>query len=55
MGLSEGCAMALILLTAYDICGTNGASQAMGFVLGLYSFPFLLGPPVSGQVIKIET
>ena len=50
MGISESCYNTLFLPIAYDICGPYGASQAIGFVEGLLSFPFLLGPPIAGKL-----
>lgn len=31
-----------------DICGANGAAQAIGFLLGLTSIPITIGPPIAG-------
>lgn len=31
-----------------DICGAQGATQAIGFLLGLCSIPLTVGPPIAG-------
>lgn len=31
-----------------DICGAQGATQAIGFLLGLCSIPLTIGPPIAG-------
>lgn len=31
-----------------DLCGPEGATQAIGFLLGLCSIPLTVGPPVAG-------
>lgn len=36
----------LILLT--DLCGSKGATQGIGFLLGLCSFPITVGAPIAG-------
>ncbi|KAL0276434.1 UNVERIFIED_CONTAM: hypothetical protein PYX00_004013 [Menopon gallinae] len=50
MGIFDGCFVSLVGPVAFDICGQQGASQAIGFVLGLCSFPMTLGPPIVGFV-----
>lgn len=43
--------MLIILLFALqfiDICGAKGATQAIGFLLGLTSIPITVGPPIAG-------
>jgi MCP family monocarboxylic acid transporter-like MFS transporter 10 len=49
MGLFDGCFITMLGPIAYDICGTAGASQAIGFLLGLCSIPLTLGPPIAGN------
>lgn len=31
-----------------DLCGAKGATQAIGFLLGLCSIPITVGPPIAG-------
>lgn len=33
-----------------DICGPQGATQAIGFLLGLCSIPLTVGPPIAGML-----
>lgn len=33
-----------------DICGKQGATQGIGFLLGLCSFPLTLGPTIAGKL-----
>ena len=49
MGLFDGCFITMLGPIAFDICGPSGASQAIGFLLGLCSIPLTLGPPIAGQ------
>ena len=49
LGLFDGCFITLLGPIAFDICGRSGASQAIGFLLGLSSIPLTLGPPIAGQ------
>ena len=48
LGLFDGCFITLLGPIAFDICGRSGASQAIGFLLGLSSIPLTLGPPIAG-------
>lgn len=48
MGLFDGCFISLLGPIAFDICGPHGATQAIGFMLGLSSFPLTIGPPIAG-------
>lgn len=50
MGLFDGCFISLLGPIAYDICGPRGATQAIGFLLGLCSVPLTVGPPVAGML-----
>ena len=47
MGLFDGCFITMLGPIAFDICGPSGASQAIGFLLGLCSIPLTLGPPIA--------
>lgn len=33
-----------------DLCGAEGATQAIGFLLGLCSVPLTVGPPIAGML-----
>lgn len=48
MGLFDGCFISLLGPIAFDICGPRGATQAIGFLLGLCSLPLTVGPPIAG-------
>lgn len=50
MGLFDGCFISLLGPIAFDICGRNGATQAIGFLLGMCSFPLTIGPPIAGLI-----
>lgn len=50
MGLFDGCFITMLGPIAYDICGPSGASQAIGFLLGLCSVPLTVGPLVAGKL-----
>ncbi|XP_017464975.1 PREDICTED: monocarboxylate transporter 10 [Rhagoletis zephyria] len=50
MGLFDGCFISLLGPIAYEICGPSGATQAIGFLLGLSSFPLTIGPPIAGMI-----
>uniref|UniRef100_A0A1I8Q065 Major facilitator superfamily (MFS) profile domain-containing protein n=1 Tax=Stomoxys calcitrans TaxID=35570 RepID=A0A1I8Q065_STOCA len=50
MGLFDGCFISLLGPIAYEICGPSGATQAIGFLLGLSSLPLTIGPPVAGII-----
>ncbi|XP_001993732.2 monocarboxylate transporter 10 [Drosophila grimshawi] len=50
MGLFDGCFISLLGPIAYEICGPSGATQAIGFLLGLCSLPLTIGPPVAGYI-----
>uniref|UniRef100_A0A1A9ZXQ5 Major facilitator superfamily (MFS) profile domain-containing protein n=1 Tax=Glossina pallidipes TaxID=7398 RepID=A0A1A9ZXQ5_GLOPL len=50
MGLFDGCFISLLGPIAYEICGPSGATQAIGFLLGLSSIPLTVGPPVAGKI-----
>ena len=48
MGLFDGCFSTMLGPIAVYICGPVGASQAIGFILGLCSGPLMIGPLVAG-------
>lgn len=48
MGVVDGCFISLLGPIAFDICGQRGATQAIGFLLGLCSIPLTVGPPIAG-------
>ncbi|KAL1138773.1 hypothetical protein AAG570_008835, partial [Ranatra chinensis] len=50
MGLFDGCFISLLGPIAFDLCGHQGAGQAIGFLLGLCSLPLTVGPPVAGLI-----
>ncbi|KAM7360938.1 monocarboxylate transporter 10-like protein kar isoform 2-T2 [Cochliomyia hominivorax] len=50
MGLFDGCFISLLGPIAYEICGPSGATQAIGFLLGLSSLPLTVGPPIAGRI-----
>lgn len=50
MGVVDGCFISLLGPIAYDICGPRGATQAIGFLLGMCSIPLTVGPPIAGML-----
>lgn len=50
MGLFDGCFISLLGPIAFEICGPQGATQAIGFLLGLSSIPLTIGPPLAGII-----
>ncbi|GAB6030885.1 hypothetical protein CHUAL_007717 [Chamberlinius hualienensis] len=48
MGVFDGCFITLLGPIAFDFVGPQGASQAIGFLLGLCSIPLTLGAPIAG-------
>ncbi|XP_039288052.1 monocarboxylate transporter 10 isoform X1 [Nilaparvata lugens] len=50
MGLFDGCFISLLGPIAFDLCGHDGAGQAIGFLLGFCSFPLTIGPPIAGLI-----
>lgn len=50
MGIFDGCFISLLGPVAFDLCGHEGATQAIGFLLGLCSIPLTLGPYVAGLI-----
>ncbi|XP_034939541.1 monocarboxylate transporter 10 isoform X2 [Chelonus insularis] len=51
-GLFDGCFISLLGPIAFDFCGKAGATQAIGFLLGICSIPLTIGPPVAGLIIE---
>ncbi|KAJ8921693.1 hypothetical protein NQ315_010603 [Exocentrus adspersus] len=54
MGLFDGCFISLLGPIAFDICGREGATQAIGFLLGVCSIPLTIGPYVAGLILDIN-
>jgi len=50
LGIFDGCFISLLGPIAYDFCGSHGAAQAIGFLLGLCSFGLTIGPPLAGEL-----
>jgi len=50
MGIFDGCFITMLGPIAYDLCGPSGASQAVGFLLGLCSIPLTIGPLIAGYL-----
>lgn len=50
LGMFDGCFISLLGPIAFEIVGVKGASQAIGFLLGICSVPITLGPPIAGEV-----
>ena len=50
MGLFDGCFISLLGPIAFDICGKSGATQAIGFLLGMCSIPLTVGPVIAGHM-----
>lgn len=51
MGFFDGCFISLLGPIAFDICGREGATQAIGFLLGVCSIPLTIGPYVAGVIL----
>ncbi|XP_053368142.1 monocarboxylate transporter 10-like [Clarias gariepinus] len=48
MGLCDGCFFSTMAPIAFELVGSEKASQALGFVLGMISVPMTVGPPIAG-------
>ncbi|XP_059478194.1 monocarboxylate transporter 10-like [Neocloeon triangulifer] len=48
IGLADGCFVSLIGPIAFDLCGPEGAVQAIGFVNGISAISITVGPTVAG-------
>ena len=51
MGIFDGCFISLLGPVAFDIVGPQGASQAIGCLLALCSFPLTFGPVIAGKEV----
>ncbi|XP_033741270.1 monocarboxylate transporter 10-like [Pecten maximus] len=49
-GLCDGVFVCLLGPIAFDIVGHREASQAIGFLLGVFAIPFVVGPPTAGVI-----
>ncbi|ESO87229.1 hypothetical protein LOTGIDRAFT_107307 [Lottia gigantea] len=47
-GICDGLFICLVGPIAFDLVGPTGASQAIGFLLGIFSIPLSVGPPIAG-------
>ena len=54
MGLFDGCFITMFGPIAFEICGPKGASQAIGFILGICSLPLTIGPTVAGKFYVVN-
>ncbi|KAK9871374.1 hypothetical protein WA026_011630 [Henosepilachna vigintioctopunctata] len=52
LGLFDGCFISILGPIAFDICGSSGGTQAIGFVLGLCSIPLTIGPYIAGVIYE---
>jgi len=50
MGLFDGCFITMFGPIAFEICGPKGASQGIGFIMGLNAIPNTIGPMVAGML-----
>ncbi|XP_030762251.1 monocarboxylate transporter 10 [Sitophilus oryzae] len=48
MGITDGCFVSLLGPIAFELCGRDGGTQAIGFLLGVCSVPLTIGPYVAG-------
>ncbi|XP_030850319.1 monocarboxylate transporter 10-like [Strongylocentrotus purpuratus] len=48
MGVFDGAFFSMIGPVAFNLVGPQRASQAIGCVLGIMSFPMMIGPPIAG-------
>ncbi|KAK3610817.1 hypothetical protein CHS0354_038997 [Potamilus streckersoni] len=53
MGICDGIFVCLLGPIAFDIVGQKEANQAIGFLLGTFSIPFTIGPPVAGYLYDL--
>ena len=49
LGLFDGCFITMFGPIAYGICGPSGASQGIGFILGMCGISLTTGPPIAGK------
>ncbi|RXN00930.1 Monocarboxylate transporter 10 [Acipenser ruthenus] len=50
MGLFDGCFICIMAPIAFELVGSQNASQAIGFLLGMMSLPMIVGPPIAGML-----
>ncbi|XP_059482988.1 monocarboxylate transporter 10-like [Neocloeon triangulifer] len=50
IGLADGCFFSLLGPIAFDLCGPEGAAQAIGFVNALSAISVTLGPTIAGKL-----
>ncbi|XP_078268237.1 monocarboxylate transporter 8 [Rhinoraja longicauda] len=50
LGLCDGCFITIMAPIAFELVGTQEASQAIGFLLGLMAIPMSAGPPIAGFI-----
>ena len=55
LGLFDGCFITMFGPIAYGICGAAGASQGIGFILGMCGVSLTTGPPIAGKHLKLRT
>lgn len=48
IGICDGVFICLLGPIAFDLVGERGASQALGFLFGIFSIPMSAGPPLAG-------
>ncbi|KAH9525015.1 hypothetical protein Btru_000111 [Bulinus truncatus] len=48
IGICDGIFICLLGPIAFDLVGERSASQALGFLLGIFSIPMTVGPPFAG-------
>lgn len=53
IGVVDGCFISLLGPIAYDICGPRGATQAIGFLLGMCSIGLTAGPAIAGMLYDL--
>ncbi|VEN45309.1 unnamed protein product [Callosobruchus maculatus] len=51
MGIFDGCFISLLGPIAFDLCGRQGATQAIGMLLGVCSIPLTIGPYIAGVLL----
>ncbi|XP_059482954.1 monocarboxylate transporter 10-like isoform X2 [Neocloeon triangulifer] len=52
IGLADGCFISLIGPIAFDLCGPEGAAQAIGFVNGISAISVTLGPTIAVHISR---
>ncbi|GBP42320.1 Monocarboxylate transporter 10 [Eumeta japonica] len=54
MGLFDGAFISLIGPIGFELCGSSGAAQAIGNMLGLAAIPLSVGPPVAAHLYTLH-